>query len=253
MSSSSKPLLIVNADDLGWNAEATDRTIEAFAAGQITSSTALVHMEDSERAAALAREHELPTGLHLNLTDPFTDPGLPAAERDRHREVCRHFDGGGQLHLRSWTYDPRIQPEVEYTIQAQLSRYEEQFGAPPTHVDGHNHVHVCPNVARAKAIAGFKRRNALKGWPGTRTALGLARLARRLVTTPRAPTTEYFFDIAELGKRPQSLAERLELSRRTSVEVMAHPGFGHELEVLRSEGWSRAIEGLPRGSYADLS
>src|ERR1700742_3119003 len=72
VSPSSHPLLIVNADDLGWNRGATDLTIASFGAGQVTSATALVHMEDSERAATLAREHDLPTGLHLNLSDPFT-------------------------------------------------------------------------------------------------------------------------------------------------------------------------------------
>ena len=48
------PILIVNADDYGWNRPTTEATLEAFRAGRITSATALMFMDDSERAAELA-------------------------------------------------------------------------------------------------------------------------------------------------------------------------------------------------------
>jgi predicted glycoside hydrolase/deacetylase ChbG (UPF0249 family) len=252
MPPSDKPLLIVNADDFGWNAEATDRTVECFAAGQITSTTALVHMEDSERAAALGREHGFAIGLHLNLTDPFTGSDIPAAERERQAAACRIFGGGG-LRLRSWTYDPRIATLVDDAIRDQVERFHALFEREPTHADGHNHVQVCPNVVRAKALAGFKLRNALWAWPSTRSAMGFARAARRGLTARRYLTTRYFVDIAELHRLgPDAMEQRVSLARTASVEVMAHPGFGHELEALRSPAWAAAIAALPRGSYRDL-
>jgi len=253
MPASDQSLLIVNADDFGWEPAMTDLTIESFGAGQISSATWLAHMADSQRAAEMAREHGLPTGLHLNLTDPYTGPDVPATERDRHRDLCRHFATGRRLHLSSWTYDPRIQGEVEWALGTQLERYHRVFDASPTHVDGHNHVHVCPNVARAKALRGLKRRNSIYAWPATRTAMGIARQVRRILTYPRALTTNYLFDIARLGRRPEQLVAELGESRRTSVEVMAHPGFGHEHDVLGSEPWRQALDELPLGSYADLT
>jgi chitin disaccharide deacetylase len=254
MPSSKTPILIVNADDFGWRAEATDRTVECFEAGRITGATALVFMEDSPRAAELGREHEVPIGLHLNLTDPYTHPKTPPRQRERHLAACRHF-AGDKLRLRSWTFDPRIQAQVEDTIRDQLERFHFLYDAPPSHVDGHNHVHVCPNVALAGALSGFKRRNALWGWPSSHTAMGLARAARRLGTARRSLTTRYFFDIAELCRRlpPEALARTLSLSRTSSVEVMAHPGFAHEREALTSRAWEQAIAQQPLGSYRALA
>jgi len=252
MPPSETPLLIVNADDFGWNPDATDRTVECFAAGQITSTTALMHMEDSERAAALGREGGFPIGLHLNLTDPFTGPAVPAPVRERQAAACRIFGDGG-LRLRSWTYDPRIATLVDDAIRDQLERFHALFEREPTHADGHNHVQVCPNVVRAPALTGLKLRNALWSWPSTRTAMGLARGARRELTARRFLTSRYFLDIAELHRLgPETMEERVSLARGASVEVMAHPGFGHELEALRSPAWAESIASVPRGSYRDL-
>jgi predicted glycoside hydrolase/deacetylase ChbG (UPF0249 family) len=252
MPPSETPLLIVNADDFGWNRDATDRTVECFAAGQITSTTALVEMEDSKRAAALGREHDLAIGLHLNLTDPFTGAGVAAGARERQAAACRIFGDGG-LRLRSWTYDPRISTLVEDAIRDQVERFHALFERAPTHVDGHNHVQVCPNVVRAPALAGFKLRNALWAWPSTRSAMGVARGARRFLTAHRHLSTRYFLDISELHRLgADAMERRVSLARGASVEVMAHPGFGHELEALRSPAWAAAIAALPRGSYRDL-
>jgi predicted glycoside hydrolase/deacetylase ChbG (UPF0249 family) len=250
---SDTPLLIVNADDFGWNRGATDLTLGCFGAGQITSTTALVNMEDSERAAELGREGGFPIGLHLNLTDPFSGPDVPSAERERQAAACRIFGGGGRR-LRSWTYDPRIATLVEDAIRDQVERFHALFGAPPTHVDGHNHVQVCPNVVRAEALAGFKLRNALWAWPSDRGAMAYARAARRALSARRFLTPRYFFDIAQLHRlgNPAAIRRRLDNARGASVEVMCHPGFDHELEALRSPAWADAIAGLPRGSYRDL-
>ena len=172
---SSKPILIVNADDFGWNREATDKTLDAFAANRITGATALVHMEDSDRAAELALEAGLPVGLHLNLTDPFTDPATNATRRARQLLVCEQFSKQ-RLRIRSWSFDPRIRTNVETAVSDQLERFEELYGQPPTHVDGHNHVHACPNVALAAPLASIaKMRNGLWTWPSVHSGMGAAR------------------------------------------------------------------------------
>ncbi len=246
-------LLIVNADDFGWNRDATDRTVECFAAGQITSTTALVNMEDSERAAELGREHGFPIGLHLNLTDPFTGAAVDRGERERQAAACRIFGDGG-LRLRSWTYDPRIAGLVEGAIRDQVERFRALFGQEPTHVDGHNHVQVCPNVVRARALRGFKLRNALWAWPSDRGAMARARAARRGLSARRFLSPRYFFDIAQLHRLPAAeAAAKLDRARGSSVEVMCHPGFGHELEALRAPSWAQTIAALPRGSYRELA
>ena len=87
-------LLIVNADDFGGNPLATDRIVECFAARRITSTSAMVHMKDSARAARLAQNGELAVGLHLNLTQAFDDPETPAGVRERQARAVAYFAGG---------------------------------------------------------------------------------------------------------------------------------------------------------------
>src|SRR5437773_8317336 len=50
--------------------------------GSVTSASAMIFMEDSERAAELASGSGLDVGLHLNFTQPYTQKELasPLAE-----------------------------------------------------------------------------------------------------------------------------------------------------------------------------
>jgi chitin disaccharide deacetylase len=252
MPSSRQSLLIVNADDYGHDRAATDLTIECFGRGQLSSATAMMYMPDSERAAALALEHDLPTGLHLNFTEPFADPATPSAVRERQAEACRRI--GHNLRLYSWIYDISVRSMVDDAIRDQAERFEMLFGRPPTHVDGHNHVQVCPNVALASTLPSRRIRNALWAWPERHTVMGAMRSLRGRLVNRRLQTTRYFADITETH-RPGMDARRsplLACSRQTSVEVMAHPGFAHELEALREPTWQEALADLALGSYRDI-
>src|SRR5258708_25144263 len=57
-------VLIVNADDWGRDYETTARTLECALHGTISSVSAMVFMQGSERAAAIARERGIDAGLH---------------------------------------------------------------------------------------------------------------------------------------------------------------------------------------------
>ena len=54
--------LVINADDWGRTRDTTDRTLECHERGSVSSVSAMVFMEDSERAAALARERDMDAG-----------------------------------------------------------------------------------------------------------------------------------------------------------------------------------------------
>jgi hypothetical protein len=71
-------LLIVNADDWGRDHKTTERILDCVLCGAVSSVSAMVFMEDSERAAAIARERGIDAGLHLNFTTPFSAPSCPA-------------------------------------------------------------------------------------------------------------------------------------------------------------------------------
>lgn len=253
---SQQPLLIVNADDFGYNEMATDKIAETFRAGRITSATAMVYMRDSDRAAEVAREIGLPCGLHINFTEPFDDPNVPAELRARHFDMVRKFGGPSFVHRsRRWTYDRKLREPVGRCIAEQLQRFEALYGGPPTHVDGHMHVQVCPNIGLSPAIpAGMKMRNALGMPPLASGAMSrLVALRQRIILRKRL-STSYFLNITDL--HPDYLEggvkKRLGLARQTSVELMAHPGFCHEYTILMDPEWEDWTEGLALGSYRDL-
>src|SRR5687768_12609491 len=82
-------MLIINADDWGRSATETNLAMECSSRGRITSVTAMVFMEDSERAASLATQADMTVGLHLNLCEPFTGANLPSRLLEYHRHIFR--------------------------------------------------------------------------------------------------------------------------------------------------------------------
>ncbi|HEY2478693.1 MAG TPA: ChbG/HpnK family deacetylase [Solirubrobacterales bacterium] len=261
MSDASGGLLIVNADDWGYDEPTTDAILATFQAGRITSTTGMVYMADSDRAAALAAEHGVPVGMHINLTEPFSDPATPPDVRARQQRMIDRLgktsglppELPGTSNLMRWVYDPRLQREVDRAIADQLRRYEEIYATPPTHFDGHTHVDLCPNVFLSPSIPrGAKLRNTLDRFPVERSAGGMLRDLRQAIRSRRFASTRYLLHITHLRLDPRDLDPRLALARQVPVEVMAHPGFAAERELLMSEEWGAAIAPLRLGSFADF-
>ncbi len=246
-----KGLLIVNADDWGMDAATTDAIAACFDHGRITSASAMVYMEDSDRAARLARERSLPVGLHLNLARPFTDAAAPAPVRERQRRLARYL---GRARWRRWVPSPLLRAEVARCVEDQRERFAALYGAPPTHLDGEQHMHTWPTAlaalprgARIRPTFTFVARER-PAWNRLARAGFNAALRRRFVT-PR-----YFFSIRELHPAlgGEALEERLDLAAGGAVEVMVHPGWEDERALLLADRWARLLEGRPLGSYADL-
>lgn len=60
-------------------------------------------------------------------------------------------------------------PQVREELEAQLSRFRELLGRAPTHVDGHQHVHVLPGARGGGAVV----RSGPGGGPGSSLSLSL--------------------------------------------------------------------------------
>ena len=60
----------------------TDTTLACYACGRVGATSAMVFMEDSERAAGLRLETGIEVGLHLNVSKVFTARELPVRVRD---------------------------------------------------------------------------------------------------------------------------------------------------------------------------
>ena len=243
-------MLIVNADDLGRTREATDNIVTCFRRGRITSSSAMVFMSDSERAAGSAGAVGLESGLHLNLDLPFDGPGLPPRLRDHHGRIVAYLRRGKWNQL---LYNPALKKGFRYVFEAQYDEYCRLFGREPVQIDGHDHMHLCMNMVADCIIPRGKRvRRNLTFSRGQRNFVN--RLYRQLVDAwlvRRYICSDAFFAIDPVGNLPrQEKIVRLALSR--NVELMVHPGLREEYEHLLSPAYEALIQGVPMGTYRML-
>ncbi|XP_004607637.2 carbohydrate deacetylase isoform X1 [Sorex araneus] len=143
--------LVVTADDFGYCPRRDEGIVEAFLAGAVTSVSLLVNGTAAESAAELARRHHIPTGLHANLSEGRpVGPARPGASSLLSPEGFflgkmgfREAVAAGDVSL----------PQVREELEAQLNRFRLLLGTDPTHVDGHQHVHVLPGVCQVFAEA----------------------------------------------------------------------------------------------------
>lgn len=235
--------LIINADDWGRDRENTGRILECVLQGAVSSVSAMVFMEDSERAAALSGEHGIDSGLHLNLTSPLTAANVPALLKEHQRRVVEHLR---RHRLSQVVYHSGLARSFEYVVKAQLVEYERIFGAKPARIDGHHHMHLCANVLFGKLLPeGTIARRSFSFKFGEKNFLNVA--YRRLVDRQlgrRHHLADYLFSIAPL--EPWDRLRRIfALAARAYVEVETHPVNQDEYEFLRG-GALRALAGGER-------
>jgi predicted glycoside hydrolase/deacetylase ChbG (UPF0249 family) len=240
------PLVIVNADDWGQKRESTDLTLACFEAGRLTSSTAMVYMEDTKRAASLAATYAVPLGLHLNLTESYTAPLVPADARRRQASLASYF---GSHSAARWLYNPVIRKAVREVIGDQLIAFQDQYGRLPIHVDSHHHIHTSPNVLLDGGLpAGIRVRPTFTFLSGQKSNLNrFVRAATNAYLMRRFVATDYFFHLSAF-EDIESLPDNAPLT----VELMTHPAWVHEYELLMSDDWHRATDNWRLGTYADL-
>lgn len=246
-------LLIVNADDFGLDTANTDAIVECFRSGAISSTTALVWMRDSDRAGELARAERIPTGLHLNLIEPYTSGDVPECVAATQRRVVERLRTGGigpQLYHPAWSED------FGRCIADQLSRFRELYGRTPTHLDGHRHMHLVMNALLSRALGPVKRcRRPVNRTP--RESAGHKRLAwsaLSVLVRLRFATTDACFSIRSLHPAlgGSGLEDELVRAGRSSVELYVHPGYRDELPLLHSDEWLARLASHRLGSFEDL-
>lgn len=243
-------MLIINADDWGGWKSATDAALTCFKERRITSVTAMVFMADSRRAAELAIQAGLDTGLHLNFDTPFTETDCPDSVRQSHQLVGRWLRTGKYAQL---VYNPFLRGHFRRVYAAQVDEFARLYGRDPSHMDGHHHLHLCINMLVGGVIPkGVKVRRSFSFWPGEKN--GLNRAYRRWVDRRLARdfrVADYFFSLRQCLPHGR-LSRVLELGKTASVELMTHPEVFGERNWLLSDEFLRLTGDLTRGSYAQL-
>jgi predicted glycoside hydrolase/deacetylase ChbG (UPF0249 family) len=222
-----KKLLIVTADDFGLTHGVNSGIVKAHREGVVTSASLMVNGHAFEEAVEFARNNPtLDIGLHLNLTNQ-------------------------PLHFAAAVVQRKIRaPELEREIRAQVEK-ALATGLRVTHIDGHKHVHVIPQVLKiVRRVAPEYGIRSIRPITANTPHLGLllsrnprsrvaifsqyllaktAAAAWKLSDTADMLAPTGFYGIAETGY--------LDLTTLTSIinalaegvnEIMCHPGYADE-------------------------
>jgi len=242
--------LIVNADDFGI-AEAVNRGIaEAHDRGIVTSASIMATGQGFEHAVALARERpKLGIGVHLVLTEqrPLAGAHVPTLVGPDGRFAPHAVEfAGRQLGARVSLRDVKVE------LDAQIRRVRAT-GLVVTHLDGHQHVHVLPGVARVVAELAAAHGIAAVRYPAERfraymlrSPRGLKRLAGQAAVTACCAASplrdlqhsDDFVGFYFGGRLDESNLRIVldDLPPGRTIELMCHPGQ----EDMRAEGWQYA-------------
>lgn len=230
-------LLILNADDWGRDYENTERTLECIIRGTVSSVSAMVFMEDSERAAAIAREQGIKVGLHLNFTTSFSGPGTSTKLIGHQQRLAEYLRSHRFAQV---AFHPGLASSFEYVVKTQLDDFFRVYGAEPARLDGHHHMHLCSNVLLGGLLPpGTQVRRNFSFQPGEKSFGN--RLYRQIVDrilARRHRLTDFFFSLPPLSP-PSRLQRIFSLANEFTVEVETHPvcpeehGFLTGEEILR--------------------
>jgi hypothetical protein len=236
-------LLIVNADDWGRDHETTERTLECVLQGAVSSVSAMTFMEDSERAAAIAKERGIDAGLHLNLTTSFSAPGSPMRLLGHQERVSRYLR---RHRFAQAVFHPGLTASFEYVVAAQIEEFSRLYGAEPDRIDGHHHMHLCLNVLLGKLLPfGTLVRRNFSFRAGEKRLVN--RLYRKCIDSMlllRHDLMDYLFVLPPM-EPPDRLRRIFSLARRFAVEIETHPVSPEEYMFLTGGEVFRRTGDLP--------
>jgi chitin disaccharide deacetylase len=213
--------LIVNADDWGSDQETTDRTWACVRNGSVSSVSAMVFMEDAERAGRLALEHGVDAGLHLNFTSPFSAAEVPTLLREHQSRTARYLRRDRRL--APVLFHPGLVRSFDYLVHTQLEEFRRVYGREPDRIDGHQHMHLAANVVLAKLLpAGVVVRRNYSFRSGEKSAANRwYRAAVDRMLARRHPMADYLFRLPPI--EPLNRLERFfALASDAVVELEAH-------------------------------
>jgi chitin disaccharide deacetylase len=244
-------MVIITADDFGKTRHATDSILKCASEERITSASAMVYMEDSERSAALASRTGLEIGLHINLTMPLTARKVPQVFFERHKRVVSYLT---THKLAQVIYNPLLADIFSFVFMAQQEEFIRLYGRHPSFYNGHHHMHLCANMLLGKILPkGHRVRRTFtfdaseKGLPNR-----LYRCVLDAIVDRRFTSTDSFFSILPLEDL-QRLRIILARSTDSNVEIEVHPENVLERDFLLSDQFRELLSSVHAGTFHDLT
>lgn len=245
--------VIINADDYGISSGVTEGIVKGFLEGIVTDTTIMINMDGSKLAVELAREYNIPVGLHLVLSKGT--PILPS------QEVKTLIDQGGEFNPTNKSiWENMDLTEVKSELKAQVKKFLET-GLKLTHLDSHHHVHrfgpildITMDIAKRLSVPLRQTDEIVKG-----------KIVSKGIVTSDYFTSDFYGE----GATVENLKRILTNHNTGIIEVMCHPGLPdswinqnssyntkreEELKILTSPEIKRFImeKNLKLISYSDL-
>jgi predicted glycoside hydrolase/deacetylase ChbG (UPF0249 family) len=217
------------ADDYGISPAVSAAIRELVERGLINAASVMVVTPSfsASEAAALrdAAAAHAAIGLHLTLTAPFRPLSDFAPLRDgaflplngmAGRALLRRLDAA----------------RLEAEIASQIAAFRQAFGRAPDYVDGHQHVHVFPQIG--DALVRVIKRDAPQAW---------LRQCGRAAAAPKSLADPKGYVLDALSARLRRLAER--------HGVRTNPAFAGTYSFRPDADFSKLfgefLDGLPDG------
>jgi hopanoid biosynthesis associated protein HpnK len=237
--------LIVHADDFGIAEPVNAGIVDAHDRGIVTSASLMATGPAFDHAVALARSHpKLDVGVHLVLTEqrPLTDaPSLV----DASGRFAPHATQLARKRLRGAISLDQVRTELD----AQIRRVRGA-GIAVSHLDGHQHVHVLPGIAKVVAELAAVHGIAAVRYPAERVRGYMLRSPRRFKRVVEQVALRAACAVSPLkglqrsdefvgfyfgGRLDESNLARVlaGLPDGRTVELMCHPGG----EGMRADDW----------------
>lgn len=244
-------MVIITADDYGKTRHCTDSILECFFNNRITSASAMVFMEDSERAAGLSSKTGMEVGLHLNFTMPFSSPNVAPVLRDHLAKVISYLT---RNKLTQAIYNPFLANAFKYLFLSQHEEFKRLYGRNPDFYNGHHHMHLCANVLLDRLIPnGSRVRTTFTFDKGEKDPFN--RLFRSYISgvvSGRFISTDHFFSINPLSDI-ERLHRILECAAKCKVEIEVHPEHSEERDFLMSDQCRELLSGVHMDGYQKLT
>ena len=233
-------VLIVNADDLGYTRGINRAVEQCYREGILRSATIMAAGEAFGDAVRMVAENPgLGVGVHLVLTElpPVADPNRVPTLAGANGRLPASL---GELAL--GLVSGRIASgDVREELDAQVEKVVES-GIVPTHLDGHKHIHLLPQVL--EAVAWVARKYSIRY---VRSPFESMRFCDGLGTVDPGARGSFARQHAKAAA-VRVMKPFFRRTLRTSGLCGADSFFGISLTGLWTEaGMIRLLKGLPGG------
>ena len=228
--------IFINADDFGLKPSVNKAIIELLDKGLINSTTLMANMPGFSEAVELAHQHNLldKIGIHLVLTE-----GTPLTEEIKSLSFL--FNGEDRyrkIRYRLILFSRRYRKLIYNEFAAQIEMLQKN-NIPITHIDTHHHIHEVFTIT--KIILELRKKYNI---PSIRILNNLeksTKIYKRLyrhfinyyIKSKKANYSDLFGNRSDfieiLNNRPSTITKR-------SIEVMVHPDYNDEGEIIDKVG-----------------